>query len=115
MNKLERMIKQERNYEYKRIRKLFQARDMASPYIKENIKMSQIMNHFKHRDITWMTTTGVAKVILDEKRFLISTRTTNCKTLQRTCRLTLGKTFRKIGRFGLRQYVKEMRECSTFN
>jgi hypothetical protein len=71
MNSLDRIMKKERKRRYKRLKKLFKARDMASKYINRIIRVS-LLDKSLPRDIDLETTTGVlAKHIVDtHKRIL---------------------------------------------
>jgi hypothetical protein len=68
------MMKRERKRRYKRLKKLFRARDMASKYINRVIRVS-LLDRGLPRDIDLETTTGVlAKHIIDTHRKILGLR-----------------------------------------
>ncbi len=65
MNRLGRMIRRERRQQYKYYRKLFKARDMASPYVGRTVKVSEIDKYFSKHQVDMMFTITLAKTIVD--------------------------------------------------
>jgi len=64
------MIRRERKREYKRIKKVFKARDMASRSLKKKnkglvIKISSILNFYKYHAISELDSKTLAKDIYD--------------------------------------------------
>lgn len=65
MNKLDRMIRKERKEKYKYYKKIFKARDMASKYLKEPVKVSQVHEYFGVHEISIMYVVTLAKSIVE--------------------------------------------------
>jgi hypothetical protein len=74
MNSLDRIIKRERKRRYKKLKKLFKARDMASKYIDRVITIS-LLDGSISRDAVECNFTGVlAKMIIDTHRKIVGIR-----------------------------------------
>jgi hypothetical protein len=74
MNSLDRIVNRERKRRYKRLKKLFKARDMASKYIDRVITVSLLDKNLS-RDMVDCNYTGVlAKIILDTHRKIVGIR-----------------------------------------
>lgn len=68
MNSLDRMIKSERKQKYKRLRKLRQARDMASKHAKHKLLLSKVFKFVKRDNVDeCLFKSNLAKHILDNQ------------------------------------------------
>jgi hypothetical protein len=71
MNYLDRYVKRERKRRYKRLRKLFKARDAASKYIDIKVKVSLLDKNLSRDIVDGHFTSDLAKLILHNYRKIL--------------------------------------------
>lgn len=71
MSSLDRLMKKRRRKRYKRLKKLFKARDMASKYTKKPIPVIKLDKYFNIWDIETNFTGDIASRIVDEQRRIL--------------------------------------------
>lgn len=75
MNSLDRIIKRQRKHRYKRLRKLFKARDMASKYVNKVVAISKVDDYFDLYEEEFHTTGMLAKEIVDKNERILRNAT----------------------------------------
>lgn len=74
MNGLDRIIKKQRKARYKRLRKLFKARDMASKYVKPLLTVKRLDEHLGNNIHDYYFTADLAKKIVDNIHYIVGFR-----------------------------------------
>lgn len=68
MNSLDKIVKRERRRRLKKLKRLFVARDMASKYTGNSIKVSLLDKHISEEEVSYHTIGSLAKWVLDNSR-----------------------------------------------
>lgn len=71
MNSLDKIVRREKRIRYKRLKKLFKARDMASEYLNINITVSKLDKYFKSDEHQYHSTGRLAKIIIDDHKKIL--------------------------------------------